>query len=219
MKNSRYILVFLILLSCKKEESIVSVVSPGANSHETQLHRSENLSLVKPQKTKVFKAKKIGDTLDVFNKVYVFYNKSMNNTSGRNLAKDGYNIGLKWQCVEFVKRYYYDHLNHRMPNSYGHAKDFFNHSLKDNQKNKDRDLVQFTNGSQLKPKVNDVIIFDANVFNPYGHVAIISKVNKNTIEIVQQNVGKESRETFKLVNINNKWKVIGNGVLGWLRKN
>ena len=188
------------------------------NQSKTPSTRTGNLLSDKPSKHKVFKPKKVGDTLDVFNDVYVFYNKSMNNTSGRNVAKDGYNIGLKWQCVEFVKRYYYDHLNHKMPNSYGHAKDFFNRSLKDNQKNKDRNLVQFTNGSQLKPEVNDLIIFDANIFNSFGHVAIISKVTKNSIEVVQQNVGKDSRETFKLVNKNNKWTVHGNGVLGWLRK-
>ena len=206
-----------MLVSCNRDASN-KVMVLSENQSKTPSTRSGNLLSDKPSKHKVFKPKKVGDTLDVFNDVYVFYNKSMNNTSGRNVAKDGYNIGLKWQCVEFVKRYYYDHLNHKMPNSYGHAKDFFNRSLKDNQKNKDRNLVQFTNGSQLKPEVNDLIIFDANIFNSFGHVAIISKVTKNSIEVVQQNVGKDSRETFKLVNKNNKWTVHGNGVLGWLRK-
>lgn len=206
-----------MLVSCNRDASN-KVMVLSENQSKTPSTRTGNLLSDKPSKHKVFKPKKVGDTLDVFNDVYVFYNKSMNNTSGRNVAKDGYNIGLKWQCVEFVKRYYYDHLNHKMPNSYGHAKDFFNRSLKDNQKNKDRNLVQFTNGSQLKPEVNDLIIFDANIFNSFGHVAIISKVTKNSIEVVQQNVGKDSRETFKLVNKNNKWTVHGNGVLGWLRK-
>ena len=206
-----------MLVSCNRDDSN-KVMVLSENQSKTPSTRTGNLLSDKPSKHKVFKPKKVGDTLDVFNDVYVFYNKSMNNTSGRNVAKDGYNIGLKWQCVEFVKRYYYDHLNHKMPNSYGHAKDFFNRSLKDNQKNKDRNLVQFTNGSQLKPEVNDLIIFDANIFNSFGHVAIISKVTKNSIEVVQQNVGKDSRETFKLVNKNNKWTVHGNGVLGWLRK-
>ena len=207
-----------MLISCKKERSTIAVFNPETNDEQTNPILLEESKSNISKKNKVFNPKKVGDTLDVFNNVYVFYNKNMNNTSGRNVTKDGYNIGLKWQCVEFVKRYYYDHLNHKMPNSYGHAKDFFNPSLKDNQKNKDRNLVQFTNGSQLKPQVDDLIIFDANIFNAYGHVAIISKVNKNDIEVVQQNVGKESRETFKLVHKNNKWTVNGNGVLGWLRK-
>lgn len=205
-----------MFVSCKKEHKNHGGVL--SESQKTQTTLTENVNYKKTPKPKFFKPKKIGDTLDVFNGVYVFYNKNMNNTSGRNVAKDGYNIGLKWQCVEFVKRYYYDHLNHKMPNSYGHAKDFFNTSLKDNQKNKDRNLVQFTNGSQLKPEVNDLIIFDGNLFNAYGHVAIISKVDENSIEVVQQNEGKQSRETFKLIYKNNTWTVSGNGVLGWLRK-
>lgn len=205
LKISPYILVLLVLVSCKKEQG---------TSHSV-LSRTQTQEAPKPKK---FNAKKVGDTLDVFNDVYVFYNKSMSNVSGRNLTKDGYNLGLKWQCVEFVKRYYYDYLNHKMPNSYGHAKDFYNPALKDNQKNKDRNLVQFTNGSQLKPEVNDLIIFKGNILNPYGHVAIISKVNKNTIEVVQQNVGKDSREDFKLRLKNDKWTVDDSSVLGWLRK-
>ncbi|WP_236027255.1 CHAP domain-containing protein [Gelidibacter pelagius] len=205
MKISGFILVLLLLVSCKKEYSNSQSAMSGSQTQE----------IPKPKK---FKVKKVGDTLDVFNDVYVLYNKNIGNVSGRNLAKDGYNLGLKWQCVEFVKRYYHDHLNHKMPNSYGHAKDFFNPALKDNQKNKDRNLVQFTNGSLLKPEVNDLIIFDGTIFNQYGHVAIISKVNKNSIEVVQQNVGKDSREEFKLQYKNDKWTIGDSNVLGWLRK-
>lgn len=167
---------------------------------------------------KNFVAIHVGDTLDVYNNVFIFYNKSMNNTSGRNLTTDGYNLGLKWQCVEFVKRYYYEHLNHKMPNSYGHAKDFFDIRLKDGMLNKDRNLVQFTNGSKASPKVDDLVIFKGNLFNPYGHVAIISKVAGNEIEIVQQNVGKNSRDYFQLRFENNKWSINDSSVLGWLRK-
>lgn len=165
----------------------------------------------------VFKVSKVGDTLDVFNNVYVFYNANMNNTSGRNLTKDGYNIGLKWQCVEFVKRYYYKHLNHKMPNSYGHAKDFYNSNVKDGKLNRDRGLLQYTNGSKTLPKVHDLIVFKGNMFNPYGHVAIVSKVTDSEIEIVQQNVGKNSRETFDLELKNSLWQVDDSSVLGWLR--
>ncbi|TYA72035.1 CHAP domain-containing protein [Seonamhaeicola marinus] len=142
----------------------------------------------------------------------------MNNTSGRNLTKDGYNLGLKWQCVEFVKRYYFEHLNHKMPNSYGHAKDFFNVKLNDGRLNIDRNLLQYTNGSKQKPKVNDLIVFKGNLFNPYGHVAIVSKVSDLEIEIVQQNVGKTSRDLIDLEQKNDLWFIDDNAILGWLRK-
>ncbi|MFN6047371.1 MAG: hypothetical protein ACK45C_05080, partial [Bacteroidota bacterium] len=64
----------------------------------------------------------IGDKLDSFNNVYVYYNGSISHVLERNISKDGYNLGLKFQCVEFVKRYYYQYYKHKMPDSYGHAK-------------------------------------------------------------------------------------------------
>lgn len=66
----------------------------------------------------------VGQAIDSLNGVYFYYNGSVDNVVGRNTTADGYNLGLKYQCVEFVKRYYFEHFNHKMPNSYGHAKDF-----------------------------------------------------------------------------------------------
>jgi surface antigen len=163
----------------------------------------------------------IGEKIDSFNNIPVYYNGSTNSNLGRNRSTDGYNYGLKYQCVEFVKRYYYDYLNHKMPNTFGHAKDFYNRNLKDNERNTDRNLVQFSNPSTLKPRVNDILIFDANSFNPYGHVAIVSKVTEDEIEIIQQNPGRfrNTRETIDLIQVNNKWKLDKESILGWLRKN
>ena len=162
----------------------------------------------------------VGQKIDSFNNVSVYYNGSVSNIKGRNLTKDGYNLGLKYQCVEFVKRYYYEHLNHKMPNSFGHAKDFFNPKIKDGKINKDRNLLQYHNSSHSKPKVNDLLIFKGNAFNKYGHVAIVSKVENNQIEIIQQNGGPFSttRKKYRLSNQNQKWKIENNQIVGWLRK-
>lgn len=107
-----------------------------------------------------------------------------------------------------------------MPDSYGHAKDFFDSSLKDGQKNTRRDLIQYTNRSRAKPKVDDLLVFSGTLFNKYGHVAIISKVSDTEIEIIQQNPGPygPSRESFELVNEQGKWEIKNDHVLGWLRK-
>lgn len=163
---------------------------------------------------------KIGQEVDRLNGVIVYYNGKVGNVEGRNTAPDGYNLGLKYQCVEFVKRYYYEHLNHKMPDSYGHAKDLFNKSLSDGQKNKARNLTQYSNMSKSKPKVDDIIVFDATAFNQYGHTAIISRVNDNEIEIIQQNPGLygNSRTNYVFVQQDGKWKIENDKVLGWLRK-
>ena len=154
-------------------------------------------------------AYKVGQALDSLDGVKVYYNGGVDHVLERNVTKDNYNLGLKYQCVEFVKRYYFEYLNHKMPDSYGNAKDFFDKSLKDGQKNKQRNLIQYTNYSQTTPKVNDLLIFEGTTFNKYGHVAIISKVTEDKVEIIQQNPGPfgQSRETYDLKFENDKWKI------------
>jgi surface antigen len=157
----------------------------------------------------------VGQKIDDFNGVAVFYNGGVGNISGRNMTADGYNLGLKYQCVEFVKRYYYEHFKHKMPDSYGHAKDFYSKYISDGKYNTKRDLTQYSNPSNSQPQVNDLLIFSGTVFNKFGHVAIISKVSNNEIEIIQQNPGPfgKSRETISLNQKNGKWEIKNSRVL------
>ena len=162
----------------------------------------------------------VGQKIDSLDGVFVYYNGGVDNVSERNTTADGYNLGLKYQCVEFVKRYYFEHYNHKMPDSYGHAKNFFDEKLADGQRNEKRNLTQYTNPSQIQPKVGDLLIFDGNVFNRFGHVAIISNVAPIKIQIIQQNAGpfSQSRESFSVENTDGKWKIDNDRKLGWLRK-
>lgn len=162
----------------------------------------------------------VGQKIDSLNNVIVFYNGGVSNISGRNTTADGYNLGLKYQCVEFVKRYYYQHLNHKMPDSYGNAKDFFDKNLSDGQHNISRNLTQYSHPSTQQPKVDDLLIFDGHFANKFGHVAIVSNVSETEIEIIQQNPGPfgKSRETFSLTQVDGKWVLDEDQILGWLRK-
>jgi len=162
----------------------------------------------------------VGQHLDSLNNVVVYYNGGVDNSSGRNTSPDNYNIGIKYQCVEFVKRYYYEYLNHKMPDAYGHAKDFYDKDLSDGALNTKRNLVQYKNGSKSKPKPDDLVIFSGSTFNKYGHVAIISSVEDDEIEIIQQNPGPfgKSRDKIKLKNIDGLWTLDNDRLLGWLRK-
>lgn len=107
-----------------------------------------------------------------------------------------------------------------MPDTYGHAKDFFNSQINDGEINKQRNLQQFKNPSKSKPKVDDLIIYSATTLNKYGHVSILSHVTENEVEIIQQNPGPygNSREKYKLLNDNGKWRIDNQRILGWLRK-
>ena len=163
---------------------------------------------------------KVGRVIDTFNGVDIYYNGKVSNIQGRNMTADGYNLGLKYQCVEFVKRYYYEYYNHKMPDSYGNAKDFYSYAIDDGGINPARNLRQFSNPSRARPKVGDLLIFGPTPFNKFGHVAIISKVERSRIQIVQQNPGSNnpSRQWFDMNKRGSQHYINQQYVLGWLRK-
>lgn len=161
----------------------------------------------------------VGQPLDSLNSVVVYYNGGVGNVEKRNTI-DGYNLGLEYQCVEYVKRYYYEVYNHKMPDSYGHAKSFFAPFVKDGELNGQRGLKQYTNSSKFKPQIGDLLVMDGTLFNSYGHVAIISMVTEDQVEIIQQNPGpfQPSRISFELQSSANHYHILDKRILGWLRK-
>ena len=182
--------------------------------------KTEEKVEAKPKSKSSTSSGSTGKVIDNFNGVKIYYNGKVRNVFGRNVTPDGYNLGLKYQCVEFVKRYYYEHYNHKMPNSYGNAKDFYDYALPDGTFNRDRGLVQYANPSTSKPAVGDLIIFGPTQWNQFGHVAIVSKVKRTKIEIAQQNpgTGNPSRQSFSLTQNGSLYQIDHQYVLGWLRK-
>jgi len=162
----------------------------------------------------------IGSVVDRYNGVEVFFNGAISHSAGRNLSADHYNIGIRYQCVEFVKRYYFQKLGHKMPDAYGHAKDFFDVRVPDGALNPSRGLLQFTNPSATKPQEEDIIVLAPTGQNPYGHIAIIAAVAEDEIEIVQQNPGPEvpSRVKYPYSKDDGRYQIQNQRVLGYLRK-
>lgn len=161
----------------------------------------------------------VGEQLDELNGVAIYYNGGVNTVQGRNLTQDGYNLGLRYQCVEFIKRYYFERYGHRMPDTYGHAKDFFDPRVGDGGLNAKRGMLQFTNGSTMPPQADDLLVFAPSLLNRYGHVAIIASVGSETLEIAQQNPGPfgRSRESLALAQRDGRWYLGNDKVQGWLR--
>lgn len=158
----------------------------------------------------------IGDSVDSLNGVIVYNNGAVYSKSyGKHYSKDSvYYYGKKWQCVEYVKRYYFDYLKHKMPNGFGNANAFFDKKLAQGAFNKSRGLYQYINGSNEPPKINDLLIFDGK----YGHVAIVSEVKEDEIEIVQQNIFMTPRQTLPLKHSNTNYSIgEKRKPLGWLR--
>jgi surface antigen len=157
-----------------------------------------------------------GEVVTTYRKVPVRSNGEDYKVShGKHYAKGGYYYGQKWQCVEFVKRFYHDALNHRMPDVWGHAKDFFDVEVAHGDLNPARGMLQFNNGGTTAPQADDLLVFD---FAPYGHVAVISAVREDEIEVVQQNVRGRPRETYPLAKSDGRYTIEANREpIGWLR--
>lgn len=158
----------------------------------------------------------IGDIVDSYKNVSVYYNgPEYNKSFGQSYSSDGYYYGYKWQCVEFIKRFYYVVYKHKMPDAYGNAKDYFNENVPQGWINKSRNMLQYKNGEAESPKLDDLLVFTDTKF---GHVAIITKIESDKIHVVQQNVYGKSRDTYSLKKVKGKYYVgTSRKPAGWLR--
>lgn len=191
----------------------------GSTTNGSQAISPKTQPLKSQQGIKTARSTRIGDVIDSYRGVEVYYNGPVGNTSGRNVAPGGYNLGQKYQCVEFVKRFYYQVYNHVMPDSYGHAKDFFDPSLADGAINKARGLRQYKNGGASRPQPGDLLILGPTKSNSFGHVVIITQVTDSGIEYIQQNPGPDRPSRERLDFTAGKGTRLKSGrALGWLRK-
>ena len=196
----------------------MSIISRKKLSFHFVLLASMNLVGCKSSNDDVEEKHQCGDIVAEFNGVPVRYNSGGVDScqEGRHLSSDGkYSYGMKWQCVEFVRRYYFDALNHRMPEKYGNAKDYFRDNIPHGGLNTERDLIQYQNQNTEKPRVNDLLVCP-KMAGGYGHVSIIKQVEDNKLTVIQQNTSSPTDE-YSLQNKDGVW-TIGRECAGFLRK-
>lgn len=159
---------------------------------------------------------RVGTVLDSYRGIPVYDNGLLYFRSyGKHYSQDGYYYGQKWQCVEFIKRFFYDAKGHKMPDVMGHAKSFFDDTLSDGALNPRRGLIQYRNGSAEKPRPDDLLVFTDT---KYGHVGIVTGTGDNTLEIIQQNILFHTRQRLSLVVSNGHYFVTTPRTpAGWLR--
>jgi len=158
----------------------------------------------------------VGEKLDAYRGVAVHGNGLLYSKShGKHFSDDGYYYGQKWQCVEFIKRFFHQAHDHKMPDVWGHAKDFFDDTVPQSELNNRRGLLQYRNGGNIYPKTGDLVVFTNGGF---GHVAIICRVTTNEVQIIQQNVIGSPRQKLPLTWTRTSFNV-GDSYqpAGWLR--
>lgn len=120
--------------------------------------------------------------------------------------------GKKWQCVEYVNRYYA--AVYGMDIEGGDAKYYFKRAP-------EKGLLAFPNGGAVAPRVGDILCSEGG---PFGHVAIVRSVGPDGIHIVQQNWYNDARDLDMVLPLTAKGSTYSLGafapshpICGWLR--
>lgn len=158
----------------------------------------------------------VGEVIARYRSVPAYQNgKTITTSHGKHYAADGYYYGQKWQCVEYVKRFYHDAHGHRMPSVWGHARDFFDPAVAHGEVNPARGMRQYQNGGDTAPKADDLLVFRGGSL---GHVAIVTKVTADSVEVIQQNIYGVATDSHPLVKSGGRFTVgAGKQPAGWLR--
>ena len=153
-----------------------------------------------------------GDSVGWFNGVTAYSNGWIDYDS-----RQYSDVGLKWQCVEYVNRYYYQKLAHKNLIRTGHAKHYYGTADA-------KDLIAHPNGATtVKPAVGDMLVSNSE---PYGHIAIIRDVGAHYVRVIHQNWSNSDSDNSKTLSLsqdeNGTYTVEGFShdypVDGWLRR-
>ncbi len=164
-----------------------------------------------------------GTYLGEFNGVEAYSNGSTNYVCPWETDPDcknyvnGQYTGIKWQCVEYVRRYYLTVYGINLYLEYSmDAKDFYD-------KASSMGLDSYPNGGDITPQVGDILVSDGG---DYGHVAIVRSVSYEDEQVctMQQNWSNDITDTNKCLTLtvsDGKYTVGGFSdnypILGWLR--
>ena len=96
--------------------------------------------------------------------------------------------GIKWECVEYVRRWYIQVFNLTF-SPIKNAVDIWNipYVYVPNTK-KQFGFDSVSNGMSVEPKVGDILVFIQNEFYPYGHVGIITRLTQDYLYLAEQNI-------------------------------
>jgi glutathionylspermidine amidase/synthetase len=134
-----------------------------------------------------------GTTLYSFNNVYAYSNKSSDFISDESNYHNGHFTGIKWQCVEYARRYLQTVFNvtfSQVESAYEIPNAIFT-SLSDNKK---INPIITNNGYTS----NSLIVWpkDYEPDTPHGHVAVIVSVNKDGIYVAEQNYNNDNHYRY-----------------------
>lgn len=155
-------------------------------------------------------ARAFGDYAGSFNGITAYQNGSTNYDSGQYST-----CGLKWQCVEYVNRYYYQKYAHKNLRGTGNANTYYATAAS-------KGLIAHKNAGSTKPAVGDMLVSAGGSF---GHIALVREVGSNYVKVIQQNWSNSTSDDSKPLTMtaaNGTYTVAGFSgsypIQGWLRR-
>ena len=139
--------------------------------------------------------------------------------------------GMQWQCVEYARRYLITKLGVTFSSVDGAEDVFALKTVESTETGKKYKFKTFKNNLNCRrknnmPKVNDVIIWARNNSDtPFGHIAVILKIEGDQIYIGEQNwsnaawINPSYSRILTLKTNNNRCSIIDGNykILGWKR--
>lgn len=132
--------------------------------------------------------------------------------------------GLKWECVEYARRWLIDNKNVTFADV-AYAYNIWD--LKNGERidtNQSVPLLQFKNKiSKTQPQIGDLLIYSTDL-TITGHVAVVVSVNSNSITIAEQNYFNDpwdganySRRLLLEKDEENRYRIFDDALIGWVR--
>ncbi|NQE46372.1 Cell surface glycoprotein [ANME-1 cluster archaeon GoMg2] len=156
-----------------------------------------------------------GTQVGTYNDVIAYSNLENSYASGEYNYKDDYNTGMKWQCVEYVNRYYYVIYGQKIRIAGTNADEYYDTAS-------DRGLVAYPNSGTTSPQPGDILCSSGGT---YGHVAIVREVTADSVHVIHQNWANTAVDNDKTISMSisgGHYTVSGfssnYSVQGWLRK-
>jgi glutathionylspermidine amidase/synthetase len=154
--------------------------------------------------------------LGIVNNVVAFSNNKINKKILNYF--NGIFTGIRWQCVEFARRYMI--INYRITfpqvkNAYEIFTLNYFHNIKTNSLIK---INKFLNGSEIAPQVGNLLIWNKYVDNnSTGHIAVITKVKlPYYVEIAEQNWNINKFIRRLEIKYKNGYNIIDTNLIGWI---
>jgi hypothetical protein len=147
---------------------------------------SKKNRILKRKITMKNRSKNFGAIVGTFNGVPAYSNRK----NGTKKSRTSYlNTGIKWQCVEYARRY----LQTTRGITFANVKGAF-----------EIPRAKFTtlDGASVKKtndlKVGSLVVWPKKYKNnaPYGHVAVVSKIKSNGIYVAEQNYDDKTFQRF-----------------------